>query len=534
MAPVRVCHRMSRYYFSSSFALTAMVLACAGVPAAEPAAPEELPPVVAPAGHYLGALSCASASCHGRQDEDPEPGSVSRREYILWLEHDPHARSGRTLAGAEFERILRRVSSGRDDGPADPAVYERCAKCHDPDQKWTRSFFAPNEKGLNEKGSGVFGGPSVSVSQSQFPPKTPDPGAHGISCESCHGPAKEWIAVHYQRDVSREQLALLGMLDTKNLTVRAELCAGCHVGGADRDMNHDMIAAGHPPLRFELSAYHDLIRHKHWPSAERVRTRDFKARLWAAGQAAAAQATLALVESRAVRASHGDRLTPWPEFAEYDCFACHQRLRPASGFSSVALKGDQPGVPGWQPWNLALTERLATDKANGSAIAALRREMSGSLVTDAAKVCDLAREARSSIRMPGLATSADIVSLVAPSIGADASWAARSQQLLALRAADLAIRDERLRLQPPPGFVAVTSGREVGRREAVDDWDRQWRSVAAALRFGSPRFEWPAFDWEGLGAPPLGESPPMTAEQIAAALARLADELEQQVENTRP
>jgi hypothetical protein len=321
------------------------------------------------------------------------------------------------------------------------------------------------------------------------------------------------------------------MTDTKDLAVRAELCAGCHVGDADRDMNHDMIAAGHPPLRFELSAYHDLIRHKHWPSAERVRTKDFKARLWGAGQAAVAQATLALVESRAVRATTSDRLTPWPELAEYDCFACHQRLRPASGFSSVALKGDQPGVPGWQPWNLALAERLG--KADGSAIAALRREMCSSLVTDPATVRDLARRARATIPMPGLATPDDIVSLVAPSIAGETSWAARSQQLLALRAADLAIRDERLRLQPP-GFVAVTSGREVGRREPVDDWDRRWRSVAAALQFSSPQFEWPAFDWEGLGSPPHMETTPLTAEQIAAALARLADDLEQQAESITP
>ena len=67
------------------------------------------------------------------------------------------------------------------------------------------------------------------------------------------------ISDHYQRDVSRERLAQLGMIDTKNLLVRAPTCASCHVGSADQDMNHDMIAAGHPPLRFEQASYEALL-----------------------------------------------------------------------------------------------------------------------------------------------------------------------------------------------------------------------------------------------------------------------------------
>src|SRR4029450_13065205 len=100
--------------------------------AGEPSAPEELPRMMPPADHYLGGLSWARASCHGRQGEGKGRGSVSRREFIVWLEHDPHARAARTLEGAQFRRILNIVSSGRADGPADAAGYLRCAKCHDP------------------------------------------------------------------------------------------------------------------------------------------------------------------------------------------------------------------------------------------------------------------------------------------------------------------------------------------------------------------------------------------------------------------
>jgi len=527
-----MCRRQSIFVL---LVLAIVLTACGNAPAAEPAAPEELPRMKPPADHYLGSLSCASSSCHGRQDEAVGIGSVSRREYVLWLEHDPHAQAARTLESEKFWRILRVVSSGSEAGPPDAAVSLRCARCHDPE---------------GVKGSGVFGGNRLSKLESVSPPMTPDPLAlqpiaRGIGCESCHGPAKNWIAVHYERDVSRQRLVELGMIDNKNLIVRAEQCAGCHVGDGDKDMNHDMIAAGHPPLRFELSAYHDLIRRKHWPAAERVLTPDFKARLWAAGQIAAARSSLALVQSRAARAAAGERATPWPEFAEYDCFACHQRLRPAAAFSSVALKGAKPGVPGWQPWNLAIAERLLRDTEAEPAMAAVRAQMSYSLVADAAKVHDLAAAACRQVETHPLRaalasgdadpfTAADMLALLKPAFHGDQSWAASSQQLLALRAADLATRDARLRLQPPAGFASVSSGREEPRSKPVDDWDREWRSLAAALRFGSPEFEWPAFDWEGLAVLPPGSTSPLRVDQIVERLGRLVDELHRQSENTAP
>ena len=81
-----------------------------------------------------------------------------------------------------------------------------------------------------------------------------------IGCETCHGGARRWLSEHYQHDVGRDELASLGMIDTKNLLVRARVCAACHVGSAENDMNHDMIAAGHPPLHFELASYEALIK----------------------------------------------------------------------------------------------------------------------------------------------------------------------------------------------------------------------------------------------------------------------------------
>src|SRR5437870_3137050 len=56
--------------------------------------------------------------------------------------------------------------------------------------------------------------------------------------------------------------------------VRAETCAGCHVGapaglGAPlRDMNHDLIAAGHPRLNFDYATYLRALP-PHWAEKDR-------------------------------------------------------------------------------------------------------------------------------------------------------------------------------------------------------------------------------------------------------------------------
>src|SRR5947208_2216032 len=83
-------------------------------------------------------------------------------------------------------------------------------------------------------------------------------------------------------DVGREQLTALGMTDTKNLFARARLCSGCHIGSPQQEVNHDLYAAGHPPLRFELASYEALIGRKHWDDApRRVADADYEVQLWA-------------------------------------------------------------------------------------------------------------------------------------------------------------------------------------------------------------------------------------------------------------
>ena len=157
------------------------------------------------------------------------------------------------------------------------------------------------------------------------------------------------------------------------------ICAGCHVGSpADdehllRDVNHDLIAAGHPRLDFSFSAYLNLMP-KHWPDGPRRQDSrpahygfrpdsETHAETWAIGQAVTAQAALELLAYRAgsdeklANGANKEHLAPapWPEFSEYDCYACHHQLDnsfPSSRQKAAQRRAgtDQLGSLRWGTW----------------------------------------------------------------------------------------------------------------------------------------------------------------------------------------
>jgi hypothetical protein len=61
--------------------------------------------------------------------------------------------------------------------------------------------------------------------------------------------------------------------------------------------------------------------------ADHKKYSDFEARAWLLGQVVSAKAALDLLKYRA-DPEHGK---PWPEFAEYGCFACHHNLQDQAG-----------------------------------------------------------------------------------------------------------------------------------------------------------------------------------------------------------
>jgi hypothetical protein len=180
-----------------------------------------------------------------------------------------------------------------------------------------------------------------------------------VSCEACHGPSQRWLRDHAQRDWQHERRSEFGMLNTTDLLIRARICTECHVGSPDREVNHDMIAAGHPALRFEMSADHARLP-KHWRDSQE-NTPQFEWSLWLAGQIASADAALSLSHARLSNAS---AYGVWPEFAEFNCGDCHHALDVPTARHRPAYKSRS--FPRWGDWTYtylgALSENHQTWK----------------------------------------------------------------------------------------------------------------------------------------------------------------------------
>lgn len=239
------------------------------------------------------AQSCAAAGCHGGPRNGIVVPTVKRgAAYQLWKENDPHAQSWRTICGDESVAIMKRLRIlDADNRIVDRKGFDNCLACHNTTQRYDE-------------------------------PRTAVRIQEGIGCGACHGPTEKWIHKHFQYHWSPESAKEEGFVNAGNLYSRARMCASCHVGDKDRDMNHDIIAAGHPSLRYEMATFH-AWQPKHWRDHESNDKKQYEAQLWLAGQIASADASLALLESRAKDAH---TVSEWPEFAAYDCASCHHNL----------------------------------------------------------------------------------------------------------------------------------------------------------------------------------------------------------------
>ena len=239
----------------------------------------------------LGATSCGQSTCHSASEPWPN-SAVSQREYVVWKERDPHAKSFQTLQTPKAQRIAR------DLGYSSATSARLCLDCHtlNLDQKHREETF-------NQ--------------------------AEGVTCEACHGPASSWIGVHqtglyfYQRNVDE------GMYPTTNPTARAELCLSCHMGTSKKFVDHRMFVAGHPRLPFELGFYtwfseatpgrhagyshftvdDDYLQRKPWP---------FGVKVWSIGQAVQMRKFVELMTDPEV-----GQEGLFPEFAFFECHSCH-------------------------------------------------------------------------------------------------------------------------------------------------------------------------------------------------------------------
>jgi hypothetical protein len=131
------------------------------------------------------------------------------------------------------------------------------------------------------------------------------------------------------------------MLDLSDAARRSEKCLSCHLGTAEKEVDHKMIAAGHPDLVFELDSY-SAIQPPHWkPSSDP----NHDVRLWAVGQAIQLREAL----RRLARHAQGPN---WPEFSEYSCFSCHHSLtKPETSWRQE--RGYPHRSAGSPPWDSA-------------------------------------------------------------------------------------------------------------------------------------------------------------------------------------
>jgi hypothetical protein len=136
------------------------------------------------------------------------------------------------------------------------------------------------------------------------------------------------------------------MTDTKSLRVRAKGCLECHLGGSDgRVVDHELIAAGHPDLAFELETF-SFAQPAHYRDPKPSPGNSLpKVRLVAVGQA------MALSESMRLLAEHAT--SQWPEFSDLDCYQCHHDLRAESWRIQRGYADRRPGVA---QLNLARTD----------------------------------------------------------------------------------------------------------------------------------------------------------------------------------
>ncbi len=189
------------------------------------------------------------------------------------------------------------------------------------------------------------------------------------------------------------------MIDTRNVIHRTEKCLQCHLGtfpqaaakrSTEKFVDHEMIAAGHPDLYFELDSFSAAIP-RHWKEpresapgkpaedANWVGVRD-----WSVGQAVQLRSAMERLAWRANANDSSGKNNTWPEYSELSCIACHHSLGPAqnSWRQEHGYPGRRPGDP---PWNASgyLVFRILAKQIDASAaqeldarLAAVAGEMS--------------------------------------------------------------------------------------------------------------------------------------------------------------
>ena len=310
---------------------------------------------VPPPRAVLGAGSCTSSGCHA---SEVQGHAAWQSSYTVWATRDPHTRAERVLHEPMAAQIVKLLAA-RD--PARPMVpaheHTACIGCH-------------------ATGRGPLA-------------------REGVGCESCHGPAGDWLVAHTLPDW-RAAGNTLGMVDLADPFVCSQQCAGCHVGGppaadgSPREVSHDLIAAGHPRLAFELRSFKQA-EPPHWrdrfaanPAVDAASATG-SSKLdpldeWALGRLGAVHAFLDQIARQAgasTRPRSGTTADTWPEFTAFDCYSCHRPPVAAVDRGETVGGADRPtplGTPKLEPLHWSLLD-LVVQGDTAARLTSLRRDI---------------------------------------------------------------------------------------------------------------------------------------------------------------
>ena len=328
--------------------LAIFVISIVGTDFFPPAVPSAQSPA---AGSYTGPGSCAASSCHGSVRPVAD-SRILQTEYTTWVVQDKHAQATAVLNNPVSLRMANILGIGR------PDTEQKCLTCHAldaPAQQRAKSYTA-----------------------------------EGVSCEACHGPASGWLGPHTTRGWTHAQSVAAGMYDTKDLVRRTEKCASCHIGGAEKSVDHEMIAAGHPDLVFDLEAFSAAMP-RHWRHEDPWQN----VRSWSVGQIVQLREGLERLSTRSKGAA-------WPEYAELDCFSCHHALtRPENSWrQEQGYRDRRPGNPPWNHARFAVARHVAR-VADPGAADALESQIQN-LASEVSKLqADRARIASATVAVSG-------------------------------------------------------------------------------------------------------------------------------------
>ncbi|MFM9117653.1 MAG: multiheme c-type cytochrome [Planctomycetota bacterium] len=346
-------------------------------------------------GNRLAAanVGCSATACHG--DALNKPARDWTNSHTAWSVEDPHRRATELLFTPRAREIYwnlepqRRGEEKIDATDYDAFLRQRCLTCHATADSGHSTLVRPAARPAN--------GPGPELT---FQRKLAGY-LEGVTCAACHGDATDWVNQHYLRSwpeagAERSQVARsTGFLDLRDRQQAAQVCARCHVGQPANDqavdqVNHDLIAAGHPRLRFELDTYLTNLP-THWNRArsdERYRATTGGSPhvdAWRQGQAEHARRLLYLTvqdprirwsnpQSSATTAARAAAATADKNgagadragaagsgglgFAAYQCFDCHQSLatweRPKVRVARLARRESTPRLAAWPLENVLL------------------------------------------------------------------------------------------------------------------------------------------------------------------------------------